>query len=1465
MGLRIPLNDTIRGGLDRLVVFGLRQQATPAQSGADLADLITRQLRSPAGFTLLPQGTPTNNTDQADAGPDAGDEAAASLRASVRAAAARDWTTRTDGQQFAELLGLDPAVLAGMPGTDLTDQRDARAANTALWPATWGTYLQTALHPVLGPAAVDQTRDFFLRYVSGRGPLPAIRIGRQPYGILPTTAYSKLAYRSDQTHRQALHQILTSVSGDWRAATGKVARLGAPTDNPHQTLLDILAAHPTSAEYYQRYALSVEDIFNRENLGGLGPAVLPALDQLNMPGPLRQLLTRLGYADTGRSQDPDLLRRLFLDDQQPLLAPLIDDRPLSETAPIRAYTPDDLNYLRWLANAAGHDLNTVRLEAGFTDDTPPATLLYLLLRHAVLLGWVDAARNLAVAAGIAQPDELVADPPFVHVHLPAAGETPPSESRFRRLYSPAPEVTGQPGQLLVDYLPGVLGRTAATAQLADQVQALGLLSDVPTARLERLLAEHLDSATYRLDAWRTGQATERLSELRYGADGTGTPTRGLHLGAYGWLEDVHPRSQPLTPVTLTGPLAQIFQGTAPLLHDPANEGFVHAPSPAQARTAAVLRAGYSANTSEDSPDTFAVDLSSARVRVALTVLDGIRQGQSLGALLGYQLERGLHDRYGQAEVDSFIAALRLRFPLVAGKIPDTAADPKQPDAIGQVEARNVVDGLALVRYVTRGNVSQTYPFGLDTELPKASPAQRDALTAEVLRLIDVNDAVADLALAESTHQALSGNPERASATLDAFAKDGFAPEPTVVETPRSGVTLTHRLALRLIPGISPNQGGGNPPRAQGEPAVNAWLPGVLPDASSVAVQVTWSDPVTGQAHNRIVTQDDVDLAPIDLLWTVRPTGEAAMTDLDDRIIGVVVQKDSPRPDAELTIQYTQQIPNRVTFFELSSLIVPLRTLLTTARPLRPSDLAPGAGTAPVARAADDVIALARNRPATVRASLAALQTQVTKYISDLNALYPVAPAAVHRADVLKQVDTFLTRYAQLATGAAGFGLVRSGWRELTTWRGGVFTDILAAVKAVADRMTGTLADADALLAQYDKLPTQTTTTDRYSLLRRIERLLTTKPVNPLPTTPAKFRTSLTTKRKDFNTRLQSVVQIAKSTRSTLSALLADIAALPVTDVDPAGLDLTGIQDRIVAYVRQLLDRARDLTAEIAERLAAADAALADYDHAVAGPDQVRAGTAALRALLGADALVVPEFTPPAAVDTEVRKARGDSDKLVRHLTQAPFSRDFPLDDWLHGLARVRDMPRLWERAVMLSDALRGQGGLLGQLLGLQEPQLTPIQLPYQANDHWLGMEFASGAAITEDRLLFTAHYATGGSLDSSPAYCGLLFDEWTEVIPADKETTGIAVHVDRPDSEPPQAMLLVAPPVRTGAWNTDDLVAAVNETFDLAKARAVEPAHLEDTAYAQLLPATLISATAQPITVSTDLAIANARWRASHD
>jgi hypothetical protein len=246
-------------------------------------------------------------------------------------------------------------------------------------------------------------------------------------------------------------------------------------------------------------------------------------------------------------------------------------------------------------------------------------------------------------------------------------------------------------------------------------------------------------------------------------------------------------------------------------------------------------------------------------------------------------------------------------------------------------------------------------------------------------------------------------------------------------------------------------------------------------------------------------------------------------------------------------------------------------------------------------------------------------------------------------------------------------------------------------------------------------------------------------------------------------------------------------------------------------------------------------------------------------MLGEDVLAIPEFTPPDQLASDWKKARGDSGKLTKHLVD-DFGRAFPLDDWLHGLARVREKPRLWERTVLLSDALRDKGGVLGDQA---DPELTPIQLPYRTNDHWLGMEFAAGTTITEDRLLFTAYYTTDPPLLPKAAHVGLLIDEWTEVVPAERETTGIAVGYDRPDSEPPQAMLLVTPPAMTGTWNVDDLIAAVHETLDLAKTRAVEPGHLDDTAYAQLLPATVLSATRQPITISTDLSIANLRWKST--
>ena len=70
-------------------------------------------------------------------------------------------------------------------------------------------------------------------------------------------------------------------------------------------------------------------------------------------------------------------------------------------------------------------------------------------------------------------------------------------------------------------------------------------------------------------------------------------------------------------------------------------------------------------------DLLAIDLSSERVRLATWLLDGVRQGQPLGALLGYRFERRLQE-VGKPQ---FIAPFRELAPLVARKREQTDQTP----------------------------------------------------------------------------------------------------------------------------------------------------------------------------------------------------------------------------------------------------------------------------------------------------------------------------------------------------------------------------------------------------------------------------------------------------------------------------------------------------------------------------------------------------------------------------------------------------------------------------------------------------------------------------------------------------------------------------------------------------------------------------------------------------------------------
>lgn len=59
--------------------------------------------------------------------------------------------------------------------------------------------------------------------------------------------------------------------------------------------------------------------------------------------------------------------------------------------------------------------------------------------------------------------------------------------------------------------------------------------------------------------------------------------------------------------------------------------------------------------------------------------------------------------------------------------------------------------------------------------------------------------------------------------------------------------------------------------------------------------------------------------------------------------------------------------------------------------------------------------------------------------------------------------------------------------------------------------------------------------------------------------------------------------------------------------------------------------------------------------------------------------------------------------------------------------------------------------------------------------------------------------------------------------------------------------------MRDGAWSWDELLGAVTDALDSAKRRAIEPVHVDATAYGWFLPATVSAYTFPEISISNNL------------
>jgi hypothetical protein len=715
--------------------------------------------------------------------------------------------------------------------------------------------------------------------------------------------------------------LLRSLRDVWRRSLTGVPHVGGGVD-PNRALVEMLGMDAVSTSFAARSLLGPEYVGRLWDFAGLP---LDATWWNNLQGSTGSALRALGLAGSF------FARAVFAPGTFPLEIPLVQEGGAPETGRL---SPDYIAALRRL------DPFTIHGE-GFAE-AEQRSLLYLLLRHAALWEYANAAflippRDPELPRGLPEPEliDILSRPTLTPLRF------------LRRTYTPRNISYG-------DYLYD-LGRHAPdhqhVARLAAFQRSLEHLGSLPPTKLERLLTESLDLGSHRLDAWITACATQRLDRMREQRNPT-----GVYLGGYGWVEDLRP-AQPNT-----------------------SSGFVHAPSLAHAATAAILRSGHLTRADPNQADPLAIDLSSERVHAALWLMDGVRSGQSLGALLGYRFERALHENYPGLELDRYVKEFRDLAPLAARKLLRNEEGEEPAEAVA---AGNVVDALALLRRYQAGKRADpqvwdatTIPFGtpgFPTPVSEPGSPEQEVLLREyeaIIRELDALegavDAVSDAAVAESVYQAVQGNHLRSGATLDAISR-GEVPPPDleVVRTARSGVGLTHRVAVlfggEAVPSdLTPeawdpgDEKIGEMPvgemqvRVLDEPYLNLWAARLLGDPKRVLCRVEYLDPETGEPldEGETLTLKQLNLSPLDLLYAAVPAEEAQRSEIEQRLIFLAQRSKAeqgadPLPGVRLVFERDEGwSPDTLGFPEVLEIARAAHEVLTGSRAMDARDVAP---------------------------------------------------------------------------------------------------------------------------------------------------------------------------------------------------------------------------------------------------------------------------------------------------------------------------------------------------------------------------------------------------------------------------------------------------------------------------------------------------------------------------------------------
>ena len=501
VGLGVDLDVGVKpADLEALVVLGI--------GDADVAELVDAH-NAGGRMAVLKPGTPTN-TIAGEPTTDFGDHAQ-SVFPLLHVDPAGQPSTRA---LLEALTGRTSPEALPMLGGDLDYFGPGSLAVQGLWPVLWGRTLRDVTG--MGSREIDLAR-WALRNLAVEGPRPAFRVGEQPYGLLPTSAFGSWIDEAGDP-LAATEDMIRGWALPWRVGAAAEARARRGQRHRRRHTRPAGRARPACSK--------------------------PALEREGGRRPLHSAGLARGAGHASARRPPGTTRwpgRCAAWLRRPLRS---GGRPGLGSVPGPPFDEmDSADQLRAMCVMEPEPLFALQAKLGLVGHL----FREALIDARAMVG--DAVARLRNGVPISLGQKLPMDNEQTYLNAMFAG------GDFA----------------LADLRAGAdpNGRVVA-ARFKEIQEALQVFADLwafLSRELFRAVLAALDTAAFRVDPWLTGLAERRLQGMIAG----GAPFR---LGAYGWVDAPTP-----------------YAGAAGgrLAPGPTRAGLLHAPSPAQALTAALLR------------------------------------------------------------------------------------------------------------------------------------------------------------------------------------------------------------------------------------------------------------------------------------------------------------------------------------------------------------------------------------------------------------------------------------------------------------------------------------------------------------------------------------------------------------------------------------------------------------------------------------------------------------------------------------------------------------------------------------------------------------------------------------------------------------------------------------------------------------------------------------------------------------